>query len=366
MHREALNEFIEAFRHSLQRYNINRNLFFNRTTLKRILQNSLKFLIPLMIGSGIIWYLYKGQNLNEIKRVLDSGIKWEWIFISLIFAILSHVLRAYRWKQQLKTLQTNPSLSDLTHSVFGNYGVNLIFPRLGEVWRCNYVAQHQKLPFTVVLGTMVSERLFDVICIGLITVVTIIIQNAFFASFFHEHPTLADSLKYVFTSPWLYLTIGGSIIFIFLFRRQFAKFKWIHKVSNLGVKLLEGIKTIQTMNNKWSFIFLTFGIWLLYFLNFYVCLYAFEFSKEIGLLGGLTLFVMGSLGVIVPVQGGTGPWHFMIISTMVLFGIGQTEASTFALVVHAIQQGFVILLGLYAMVAINWSNHFRKKVQLTV
>jgi hypothetical protein len=86
----------------------------------------------------------------------------------------------------------------------------------------------------------------------------------------------------------------------------------------------------------------------------------------VGFLGGLTCFVMGSLGIIVPVQGGTGPWHFMIISTLVLLGVGQTEASTFALVVHALQQSFVILLGLYAMVAINVGDRLRKRVQLFV
>ncbi|MEG1587470.1 MAG: lysylphosphatidylglycerol synthase transmembrane domain-containing protein, partial [Bacteroidales bacterium] len=269
--------------------------------MKKILQKSLKFVVPMLIGAGILWYLYKGQDFQEIQKVLDSGIKWEWIVISLIFAILSHVLRAYRWKQQLKTLHKTPSLNDLTNSVFGNYGVNLIFPRLGEVWRCNYVARRHKLPFTVVLGTIVSERIFDVLCIGLITVVTLAIQTRFFILFFQQHETLAGSLRHIFISPWLYVSIGSVILLIFLFRKQLMQIKGVRKLMELSQKLFEGIKTIQVMKNKWSFIFLTFGIWFLYFLNFYVFLYAFDFSKEIGVLGGLTLFVMGSLGIIVHV-----------------------------------------------------------------
>lgn len=334
--------------------------------MKKILQQSLKFLFPLLLGAGILWFLYKGQNMDEIKKVLDSGIRWEWILLSLVFAILSHVLRAYRWKQQLKTLRSTPSMNDLTNSVFGNYGVNLLLPRLGEVWRCNFIARRQKLSFSVVLGTIVSERLFDVLCIGLITIVTLAIQTKFFVSFFAQHDTLASSLQHIFLSPWLYLGIGILIGVTYLFRKQVMKWQIVRKIVEFSQKLFEGIKTIQGLRNKWFFIFLTFGIWILYFLNFYVCLYAFDFSDDIGFLGGLTLFVMGSLGIIVPVQGGTGPWHFMIISTMILFGIGQTEASTFALVVHAIQQSFVLLLGLYAMIAINLTDRFRKKVQLTV
>ncbi|MEG0949339.1 MAG: lysylphosphatidylglycerol synthase transmembrane domain-containing protein [Bacteroidales bacterium] len=334
--------------------------------MKKLLQQSLKFFFPLLLGAGILWYLYKGQDIQKIQKVLDSGIEWEWILLSLVFAILSHVLRAYRWKQQLKTLHKTPSLNELTNSVFGNYGVNLIFPRLGEVWRCNHIARRHKLSFTVVLGTIVSERLFDVLCIGLISVVTLLIQSKFFISFFKEHDTLAGSLKHLFTSPILYGGIALLIILVILFRKKIRQWKIVRKLMEISQKLFEGIKTIQGLPNKWFFIFLTFGIWILYFLNFYVCLYAFDFSKDIGVLGGLTLFVMGSLGIIVPVQGGTGPWHFMIISTMLLLGVGQTEASTFALVVHAIQQGFVILLGLYAMLAINVANRLRKNMQLTV
>lgn len=334
--------------------------------MKKILQQSLKFLFPLLLGAGILWFLYKGQNMDEIKHVINSGIRWEWILLSLVFAVLSHVLRAYRWKQQLKTLHTTPSMNELTNAVFGNYGVNLLLPRVGEVWRCNFVARRQKLPFSVVLGTVVSERFFDVLCIGLITMITLGLQTKFFVSFFSEHETLASSLQHIFLSPWVYLGFGVVIGGLYLFRKPIMNCAIVRKIVEFSKKLLEGIKTIQGLDNKWSFIFLTFGIWILYFLNFYVCLYAFDFSENIGFIGGLTLFVMGSLGVIVPVQGGTGPWHFMIISTMILFGIGQTEASTFALVVHAIQQGFVLLLGLYAMVAINLTDYFRKKLELTV
>lgn len=334
--------------------------------MKKILQKVLKIFVPLMLGGGILWYLYKGQNVQDIQKVLDSGIKWEWILLSLIMSILSHVLRAYRWKQQLKTLHKSPSLHDLTNSVFGNYGVNLLFPRLGEIWRCNFISKRHKIPFTVVLGTIVSERVFDVLCIGIISLFTLLIQSKFIISFFKEHATLASSLEQIFISPWLYLGIGSLILIGYLFRKQIARWQITHKLVEISKNLFEGIKTIKLMKNKWFFIFLTFGIWFLYFLNFYVCLYAFDFSKDIGFMGGMLLFVMGSLGIIVPVQGGIGPWHFMIISTMLLLGIGQTEASTFALVVHAIQQLFVILLGLYAMIAINMANRFRKNMQLTV
>ena len=309
-----------------------------------------------MLGAGILWFLYKGENMDEIKQVLDSGIRWPWIVLSFVFAVLSHVARAYRWQQQLRTLDCKASLNTLSNSVFGNYGVNLIFPRLGEVWRCNYIARREQMSFSVVLGSVVSERIFDVLCIGIISAATILIQIPFFASFFSEHETLAGSLSTLFLTPWLYLGLAVVVLVGWLCRKRVMQWRLTQKIVEFAKKLLEGIKTIQGLPNKWFFIFLTFGIWFLYFLNFYVCLFAFECTENVSLLGGLTCFVMGSLGIIVPVQGGTGPWHFMIISTLVLLGIGQTEASTFALVVHALQQVFVILLGLYAVAAIQIDN----------
>ena len=334
--------------------------------MKRLLQNSFRFIVPILIGGGILWFLYKGQNIDDMKKVLQSGIEWKWIFLSLIFAILSHVLRAVRWRMQFRTLGITPSVSELTNAVFGNYGINLIFPRLGEIWRCDFMAKRHNISFPVVLGTLFSERLMDMVSVLTLSLITFLLEGRVFKTFFSEHDTIINSLGSILFSPWLY---GGLLLMLFLlitFRKKIVKLGFFKKFSNLGQKVWLGIKTIQVMEHKWTFIFLTFGIWILYFLNFYVCLYAFEFTREVGLIGGLTMFVMGSLGVVVPVQGGTGPWHFMIISTMLLYGIGQTEASAFALIVHAVQQGFVLLLGLYAMVSILFWNRLKKLFQPTV
>lgn len=330
------------------------------------MQNLIKFFIPLFIGGGIIWYLYKGQDIKQILNVLHSGIKWEWIFLSLLLAILSHVARAYRWRIQLKALDVTPSLFDLSNSVFGNYGVNLIFPRLGELWRCNFISKKTQKPFVTIFGSILSERLLDLISVTSITIFAFILERKVFISFFKEHPTIADTILKILVSPITFSILIISIVLILVFKKRFTKTKIYQKFHAMIMNAWQGFETIRTMKNKWSYIFLTFGIWLLYFLNFYVCIFAFDFSKDIGIVGALTMFVMGSIGVVVPVQGGTGPWHFMIISTMLLYGVSQTNASTFALIVHAIQQGFVIILGLYTMLAIFIADRLRKRVQITV
>ena len=302
-------------------------------------------------------------KIDEIQEVLSSGVKWEWIGLSLILVTLSHIVRAYRWRFQLETLKVEPTMNTLVNSIFGSYGVNLIFPRLGEVWRCNYMSKRQGISFTTVFGSLVSERFLDMICIAIITGLAIMIQYDFFLSFFSSHQTIADKFNALITSPWPYIIATIILASGIVFRKKIQKTTLARKINNIFIKFIEGIKSIMLMKRKWTYLFLTVAIWVLYFFNFYVCLFAFEFTRDIGISGALTLFVMGSLGIIVPVQGGMGPWHFMIISTLVLFGIGQTQASTFALVVHAFQQAILILLGIYTIIAINLGNRLNKPIE---
>lgn len=316
-------------------------------------------MIPFIMGIAMLFYLYREQSFEEVKEVIASGVEWQWILLSLLFALFSHYLRAMRWKLQFKALGVKPSSKDITHSVFGNYGANLLLPRLGEVWRCNFISKRNNLSFTTVLGTLVAERVFDLFCILLIGVAAFILQGALFAELFQSKPLLIDKLQAILFSPYVWLALSALLGLLFLGRKRIKNSLLFHKVIGLLLNLWEGVKTIQVMENKWNFIFLTFGIWGFYFLNFFVCLFAFEFSKDIDISGGLILFVMGSLATLVPVQGGIGPWHFMIISTMILLGVQHAEAATFALVVHAIQQLFVLLLGIYAFFAIYLGNRLQ-------
>ena len=147
--------------------------------------------------------------------------------------------------------------------------------------------------------------------------------------------------------------MGAIITALFFLRKKLTQGAFAQKLQNILFGFKQGIKTILQMDRKWTYIFLTALIWVLYFFNFYVCLFAFDFTSEIGFANAITLFVMGSLAIIVPIQGGLGPWHFMIISTLMLFGVGNTQASTFAFVVHTFQQAVLIILGIYTIIAIN-------------
>ena len=334
--------------------------------MKKGIKTGIKYIFPLLIGFGILTYLYQGIQIEDLQQVLQSNVKWQWILLSLLFATLSHILRALRWRLQLDELQVKTTTSTLVNAVFGGYAVNLILPRLGEIWRCNYLSKQVDKPFSSLLGTLVSERLFDVLFLGLFVVATFFLQPQFFLSFFESY-TLADKfepLMWALMFLGLFVILSAASVFYFWDKIQhYALVRYVHQVSQ---KLLLGINTLLTMPSKGAYLLSTGGIWILYFLNFYVCLFAFDFTQDITFLQGLTLFVMGSIAVIAPVQGGIGPWHFMLITTLVQFGVAHSQAAIFALVVHAIQQLFVLLLGVYAFISIYLMQRKTRDTQLTV
>ena len=113
----------------------------------RRIQKLIKVLLPLAFGIGIVWFILQKVDMQLLIDTVKSGINWTWVIISWAFALLANVVRGLRWRQQLRTVGVNPSLHEMSISFFGNYGMNLVFPRLGEFWRCNYIAQNTSPTF---------------------------------------------------------------------------------------------------------------------------------------------------------------------------------------------------------------------------
>lgn len=315
----------------------------------KILQKILKVVLPLLFGVGIFWFLMDKVDFAQVKEVISQGISWTWVAISLFIAMLSHITRGLRWRLQIRTLGVNPSTHDMSVSVFGNYGLNLVFPRLGEVWRCNYIASTYDVPFTRTLGTMISERIVDMSISVLIALLAFLLESHVFIEFFKENGGIGGGIIDTITSPKLYLILAVVAV-IFLLCRRFLSDNSVYKyVSEMCSNVWKGIKSLKYLPNKWSYLFYSLLLWGLYYLNSLTGLYFFDFTATLTPVQALLVFIMGSVSLIVPVQGGLGAWHAMVIFTLGCYGIGTTEAFSFAMVHWFIQEGFVLLLGLYAL-----------------
>jgi uncharacterized membrane protein YbhN (UPF0104 family) len=225
---------------------------------------------------------------------------------------------------------------------------------VGEVSRCVVLEQYEHVPFAQSLGTVVSERLIDTFMVVSLTVMAVLLQWPVFCRFLSdagfgksENPFFASIGGWVV----VLLSVAAIMVLLYMVVRKMAFWKRIKSfISNFVV----GITSLARMKNGWLFILETVGIWFCYFMQFYLCFFCFGFSSDLSLLAGLLLFVAGSVAVVVPTPNGAGPWHFAIISIMVLYGVSSTNASVFALIVHSTQTLLVAVLGLYALVMLQF------------
>ncbi|MCC8146467.1 MAG: flippase-like domain-containing protein [Bacteroidales bacterium] len=325
--------------------------------LKSALIKFAKTFLPLLFGLFIFWLIFRKMDFREIMSILRQDVNFWFIALSLPFGLIANIIRAYRWDLLIRPLGFTPRKSNLVYAVLGNYGVNLVFPRLGEVWRCTMITRYEKIPFTKLFGTLITDRLADTVMVGLIVVAAFIMNVPYFDSFFAQHPEAFDTFNKIMTSAWMYTTIVIIGLLIWGFYKLFKNHPWVKKTKHMLASVWEGIRSIVNMKERRLFIFYTILIWLGYFLYFYICFYAFPFTKNLGWNCGLIAFGMSSVAVAVPVQGSIGPWHAMVIAVLMGFGVSSIDAGAFAFCVHTVQQLiFTASFGLFGVLALPIAN----------
>ena len=316
------------------------------TERKKIFKKALQIIFPLLLGIFILVWVYRDFNFQRVWEVLENGVDYRWMFVSLVFGVFANLFRGWRWKLALKPLGEYPKTAHCVYAIFISYASNLIIPRVGEVTRCGVLSKYDDVSFSKSLGTVVSERMVDTLCVGLITGLVLLSQMPVFATFFAETGTNVGRYAEVLTSGHFYLAVlcvAAILVLLFFLVRNIALFA---KLRGILHNVWQGIVALKDIRPIPLYIVYTLGIWVCYFLEFYLTFYAFEFSTHLGLSTGLVMFVVGTLAVIVPTPNGAGPWHFAVMTMMMLYGVGKEDAGIFALLVHGIQTFLLILLGI--------------------
>ena len=315
----------------------------------------MKYGIPLIIGVGLMYFLYKNVDINSMMETLKTDVNYWWFIPVGIVSIFSHVFRALRWRLQLKAIDVKPSFSAVLNSIFGTYVVNLAFPRLGEVWRCGYIANRQKASVTQVMGSMVADRLSDTFTVLLLTMVTFLLAQSAFGKFFDAYPQMKESFLNVASDARIWAGTALAIIAIGWLLVMKTENAIIKKIQLMARNLWEGFASIGRMKGKWWFVLLTILIWGCYFLQLYLACQAFSFTINLSVLAVLVMFVLSSIGMGIPTNGGLGSWHVAIIFGLSLYGVGvfspsnfDPRASAFAMLVWGFQTVLLIVLGIYA------------------
>ena len=330
---------------------------------------SARVAVPLAFAAGILWWMYRGIGWEELTEALSHRMSWTWMLLSMPFGVLAQVLRAVRWRQVLLPTGERPRLSTCIHAVFLSYASSLVVPRVGEVLRCGVLSRYDGTNFSRCVGTVVTERVIDTVLILLLSLLTFLTQIPVFLTFFRQTGVTLGGVLGSFTPAGYLVTAACGLLavlgIVFLVRRmRLAPSKSLRKETSgsdspprgrrWGAALWEGLLSIRKVEHPLLFVLYSVGIWLCYYLHFYLTFYCFDFTAGLGPLAALVAFVVGTYAVLVPTPNGAGSWHFAVKTVLVLYGVEQTAGAVFVLIVHTLQTMLVALLGLWSLLALSF------------
>lgn len=307
--------------------------------MKASIRKFLSLTIPLLIGLGIIYYQYTTLSLDELEKIKISFIKanYFYIYLSLFIALFGFWSRAYRWKFALNHLGYQTKFHNDLLTVCVSYFVNLTIPRSGEITRAALLKKYENIPFDKGFGTIVAERIVDLMIFFLFVIVAFLLQ------FEKLYQFLIEKLP---VEKILYLLAGGIIIFIlFILVWIYAEWKIIQKLKNKLSGLIEGMTSILKMKDKWNYIFHSFFIWFSYLIMFYVAIFALPETSNISFDVVIMGFIFGSLAVGFT-NGGLGAYPLAIAMIYSLYGIPNEVGVAFGWIAWVSQTILTIFLGL--------------------
>ncbi len=324
--------------------------------IKKIANNIFKVALSLILGGAILYWMYRGFDFKQVEDVLLHKMNWAWMLLSFPFGILAQMFRGWRWKQSLEPLDEKPRTGVSINSIFLSYALSLVIPRIGEFARCGVLKRWDGISFPKSLGTVVTERAIDSLLVLIIAGVVFLLQIPVFLNFFRTTGTSVDSILRQFTATGYLVTAICGIAVLILLHFLLKKLAIYNKVKATLSGLWQGVISLRGVKNVPLFVFFTLGIWLSYFLHYYLTFQCFESTSHLSLMCGLVTFIVGSIAVIVPTPNGAGPWHFAVKTMLILYGIQQNDALYFVLIVHSVQTLLVILLGIYAWISLAFTH----------
>ncbi|MCM1504753.1 MAG: flippase-like domain-containing protein [Muribaculum sp.] len=327
-----------------------------KTGLTGLIGKVLRYVVPVGVSAGLILWLFHKVDIHEVVNIIRHGCDFRWIAMMMLLTMLSHIIRGIRWGIQLRGVGI-PRIPVIAESVsiFGAYALNLLFPYLGEAWRCVYISRREKAPLSTVVGTDLGDRASDAIVVAVLLVLTLILAHPIMDKFFIHYGVDRDIRHWV-EDPriWIAVAIVGGIIWTTLY---FSKgHKYFQSFKDNVMKIWDGFKVLFHMKGIDLYIVLTLGIWICYYLETYSCFYAFPFTRQLieqpgtayGLIPGLVVFVFGSFSIAVPSNGGLGPWNLAVMFALSLYGIPETEGTAYSITVWGCQALMLVALGIFS------------------
>ena len=325
--------------------------------MNKKIKKTLFLILPILLGVFLIWYSLSKLSPSDIESIKTSfkTANYWWVLVSLIFGILSHLSRAYRWQFLLEPLGYKPRFANSVMSVLIAYLLNLVIPRSGEFARAASVKKYENIPFEKAFGTIVAERVADVIILLAIIGLAFFYQTELISSYIFKEDASGSIYYKIFV--FVVLPLVGFFTYRFLKKSRNV---FIVKVITFINGLIDGAKSIFTMKKKWEFIAHTIFIWAMYILMFYAVTFALPETTNLSFAAIIVGFVVGGLSMALT-NGGLGTYPLLVAGALVLYKVDHNPALAFGWIMWTAQTLMVILFGSLSLILIPIYNKYQKK-----
>jgi uncharacterized protein (TIRG00374 family) len=318
----------------------------------------------MLLGALALWYCFKSIDFDEFVSQLKS-VNYVYIGLSMVIGFIAFIIRALRWNIMINTLGHKPSVYDTYNAVVIGYVANLAIPRIGEITRCATLYKTNRIPVNSLFGTVVTERIIDMLSLIVITVMVFFIRMDLFSTFVKDR--IITPWKPVFESLSLVvivLIVVAIIVMIavaYVFFKRLLRRPSMHKFKTMLSGLADGLKSVFKMKKTIHFLCYTIMIWICYLLNSYLVMIAFPETSMLTIADGMLLMALGSLGWIVPVPGGFGSFHTLVAWGLMMYGVGFDEGVIFATLSHETQLIVMVFFGVIALFSVSLTKNKLKQ-----
>ncbi|GHC45841.1 lysylphosphatidylglycerol synthase transmembrane domain-containing protein [Ulvibacter litoralis] len=321
--------------------------------MNKFLGKFLKIALPLGLGVFLIWYIYTSFTPEQLAETQSyfSKANYGFVLLSVLFSILSHISRAYRWSFILEPLGYRPKLANSFMAISVAYLMNLLIPKSGEVSRGIILDKYEDVPFEKGFGTIISERVVDLIFLLAFALMALILK----------FDLLSEYVTNSIPSNAIYLLVIGGILLglVIIAFLKFSKSKTNLKLKSFVIGLKDGVFSILKMKKKGAFIFHTFVIWGLYLLSFYTALYALPETSHIGFGTIIIAFVVGSF-TFAFTNSGFGTYPAALAGILAVFGVAKTAGVAFGWIVWTSNIASILVIGCLSLVLLPIYNASKK------
>jgi len=312
-----------------------------------------QYIFFLLIGFLLLYLVFRKLDMQEVASEIKNA-RYEWLLLSYVFGMMSHFARAIRWNILIRSMGYKTNTITTFYAVMTGYLANAAFPRLGEVTKCAVLSKKKNIPFNELFGTVISERLFDLLTLVILIFTVIILQMNFLSAFVDKYilsffEGMMNTESIITAIVGLIVVIGLPLILYRIFVDKIKEVSIYKKIRAFIKGLLDGVKTIKRMKHKGQFILWTAVIWLLYILMTYVAFFSLSATSHLNFWDGTTVMSLGSLGIVAPVPGGIGAYQFVVKAILVeIYNIASEPAASFSIIMWVAQSVVILSAGFFS------------------